>query len=129
MTSTAQVVLKDESKRVTHNIILKGGGQSVIPMNATSTAAVMDWAKRAGLGDFVDHVHELPPPPKKLTKVQRDTVEIIKYYTGMPNEFYMLKGLLILSHVSDTTEWTKKCSRMYDAGMIAARMDVLNGRG
>ena len=60
-----------------------------------------------------------------MTKTTDNTNRVIDYFVGHPEEFSMLKGLLIATHAMDAAA-AKKFEAMIDPALIAARMDAIN---
>lgn len=70
----------------------------------------------------------------KITKAQR-TQAIIEKFKGLPGEFYMLKGLLILDYAVEgaaadgdylaKNAQAEKVRAIYDTTAIAQRMDAI----
>lgn len=62
--------------------------------------------------------------PRKTHRLMR-TNDLIDRFRGLPNEFYLLKGVLIA-----TNGWgfddIKRFNALIDTSLIAARMDALN---
>jgi hypothetical protein len=56
-----------------------------------------------------------------MTAKQKRTATLIEKYKNLPGEYYMLKGLLCMSHTND-----RVLSDVLDGIMIAVRMDELN---
>lgn len=61
----------------------------------------------------------------RISAVQKRTQKILDYFRGMPDEFLLLKGLLIAQHPFNWAE-SKAIRTAYDGGMIATRMDAIN---
>lgn len=72
-----------------------------------------------------------------MNETQKRTQAIISRYTGLPGEFYMLKGLLCLEDALEQDAANRggyhkgrlvreKVNKLYDSVMIAERMDQIS---
>jgi hypothetical protein len=62
-----------------------------------------------------------------MTKQER-TAKLIEDFRGNKHEFQMLKGVLCMGHAFDcTTTDFDLVESVFDGGMIASRMDEING--
>lgn len=56
----------------------------------------------------------------------KETENIINSFIGLPNEFVLLKGVLLLNVGSASREFEKILSKYINFNRIAQRMDELN---
>lgn len=83
---------------------------------------------RNAFSQFPNHPVNLTKPKAskpKLSVCQLRTQQILDYFKGMPDEFLLLKGLLIAQHPFNWADG-KAIRTAYDGGMVATRMDAIN---